>query len=110
MRVWTWTGAAAAAIAGAVVLAGCGMRGPANDNAGGIRTEWGEPDLQGIWTLETDTPLQRPAKFKDKATLTEAERAELDRQRAALLGRDKDRKSTRLNSSHVSESRMPSSA
>jgi hypothetical protein len=45
--------------------------------------------LQGIWTPETDTPLQRPAKFKDQATLTDAERAELDKQRAALLGRDK---------------------
>ena len=28
----------------------------------------------------------------------------------ALTSRDRDRKSTRLNSSHVSESRMPSSA
>ena len=54
-----------------------------------MTTPWGEPDLQGIWTPETDTPLQRPAKFKDQATLTDAERAELDKQRAALLGRDK---------------------
>ena len=26
------------------------------------KTAWGEPDLQGIWTDETNTPLQRPAK------------------------------------------------
>ena len=26
-----------------------------------LKTAWGEPDLQGIWTDETDTPLQRPA-------------------------------------------------
>ncbi len=24
------------------------------------RTPWGEPDLQGIWTYATLTPLQRP--------------------------------------------------
>ena len=28
-----------------------------------LKTPWGEPDLQGIWTDETDTPLQRPAKY-----------------------------------------------
>jgi hypothetical protein len=27
-----------------------------------LTTPWGDPDLQGIWTDETDTPLQRPAK------------------------------------------------
>ncbi len=27
------------------------------------RTPWGEPDLQGIWTDETDIPLQRLAKY-----------------------------------------------
>ena len=24
-----------------------------------LKTPWGEPDLQGIWTDEFDTPLQR---------------------------------------------------
>ena len=28
-----------------------------------IRTAWGDPDLQGIWSGETLTPLQRPARF-----------------------------------------------
>jgi hypothetical protein len=54
-----------------------------------LTTPWGEPDLQGIWTIETDTPLQRPAKFAGKEFLTDEERAELDKERAALLGRDK---------------------
>ena len=53
------------------------------------RTPWGEPDLQGIWTDETDTPLQRPAKYANQELFTEAQRAELDKERAALLGRDK---------------------
>jgi hypothetical protein len=24
-----------------------------------LKTPWGDPDLQGIWTDETDTPFQR---------------------------------------------------
>jgi hypothetical protein len=53
-----------------------------------LKTPWGEPDLQGIWTDETDTPLQRPAKYADQEFFTEAQRAELDIQRAALTGKD----------------------
>jgi hypothetical protein len=52
-------------------------------------TAWGEPDLQGIWTDETDTPLQRSPKFANQEFFTEAQRAELDRERAALLRRDR---------------------
>jgi len=54
-----------------------------------LKTSWGEPDLQGIWMDESDTPLQRPAKYANQEFFTEAQRAELDKQRAALLGRDK---------------------
>src|SRR5216683_7499203 len=53
-----------------------------------LTTPWGEPDLQGIWTDETDTPLQRPAKYANQEFFTEAQRAELDAQRAALGGKD----------------------
>jgi hypothetical protein len=52
-------------------------------------TPWGEPDLQGIWTVESDTPLQRPARYANQEFFTAAEREELDKERAALLGRDK---------------------
>jgi hypothetical protein len=69
----------------------------AQDRAGGAavangaapRTPWDEPDLQGIWTVESDTPLQRSPKFANQEFFTEAQREELDRERAALLGRDK---------------------
>jgi hypothetical protein len=54
-----------------------------------LKTSWGEPDLQGIWTVETDTPLQRSPKFGNQDVLTEAQRAELDRERSALLRRDR---------------------
>ena len=43
------------------------------------RTPWGHPDLQGIWTTETLTPLERPAALANKAVLTEEEAAELER-------------------------------
>src|ERR1051325_1513864 len=54
-----------------------------------VTTAWGEPDLQGIWTDETDTPLQRSPKYANQEFFTEAQRQELDKERAALLGRDK---------------------
>jgi len=54
-----------------------------------LRTPWGEPDLQGIWMDESDTPVQRPTKYANQEFFTEAQRAELDKERAALLGRDK---------------------
>jgi hypothetical protein len=53
-----------------------------------LKTPWGEPDLQGIWTVETDTPFQRSPKYANQEFFTEAQRAELDRVRSALRGRD----------------------
>src|SRR5262245_14662675 len=53
-----------------------------------LKTPWGEPDLQGIWTDETDVPLQRAARYGNQEFFTEAQRAELDRQRSASIGRD----------------------
>jgi hypothetical protein len=53
------------------------------------KTAWGEPDLQGIWTDETTTPLQRPAKYANQEFFTAAERAELDRVRSEVLGRER---------------------
>jgi hypothetical protein len=53
-----------------------------------FKTPWGEPDLQGIWTDETDTPLQRSPKYASQEFFTEAQRAELDRERSELLGRE----------------------
>ena len=36
------------------------------------RTPDGRPDFQGIWTTQTFTPLQRPARYAGKELLTEA--------------------------------------
>ena len=43
-----------------------------------FRTEWGDPDLQGLWSNATLTPLERPDKVQ-KEYWTEEEAAEIDR-------------------------------
>jgi hypothetical protein len=55
--------------------------------ASSLTTPWGEPDLQGIWTDEFDTPLQRPARYADQEFFTEKQRADLDEARTAILTR-----------------------
>src|SRR5438876_3742736 len=60
----------------------------ASVTAAALKTPWGEPDLQGIWTDEFDTPLQRSAKYENQEFLTQAQRAELDKERTAVLERD----------------------
>jgi hypothetical protein len=52
-----------------------------------LKTAWSEPDLQGIWTDEFDTPLQRSAKYADQEFFTAAQRAELDQARSGILNR-----------------------
>src|SRR6266446_1421104 len=53
-----------------------------------LKTPWGDPDLQGIWTDETDTPFQRSPRFANQEFFTDAQREEFDIQRSALRGRD----------------------
>jgi hypothetical protein len=87
------------AIAGAAVSAGISLSitrtlaqapaASATAPAAALKTPWGEPDLQGIWTDETETPLQRPAKYASQEFFTAAQRAELDEVRAAQAGKDK---------------------
>ena len=44
------------------------------------RTPDGKPDLQGIWTNATVTPLERPRDLAGKEFLTETEAAEFEKQ------------------------------
>ena len=37
------------------------------------RTSDGHPDLQGVWTNATITPMERPARFNGKATISDAD-------------------------------------
>jgi hypothetical protein len=89
------TVAIAAAAAGAVISVSVTQtqaQAPAASgtaSAAAQKTPWGEPDLQGIWTDESDTPMQRPAKYANQEFFTEAQRAELDKLRSALPSRDR---------------------
>ena len=53
-----------------------------------LTTPWGDPDLQGIWTDEFRTPLQRHARYGGREFMTDAEFAELEEQRREAIGRD----------------------
>ena len=53
------------------------------------RTPWGHPDLQGVWTNSTTTPLERPADLADKAVLTDEERRLRDAKVAAQVSFDR---------------------
>ena len=46
------------------------------------RTAWGDPDLRGIWTGSSITPLERPEEFAGREFLTESE-ADAIEERAA---------------------------
>lgn len=45
----------------------------AQDDYSPERTEWGQPDLQGVWNFSSVIPLERPAFFGDKTELTPEE-------------------------------------
>ncbi len=44
------------------------------------RTPWGDPDMQGAWTTQTTTPLERPARYGDRVLLSHEEVAGLQRE------------------------------
>ena len=83
------TVAVVALSAGLAVSITTGSAEVPESSAAGLKTPWGEPDLQGIWTDESDTPLQRPARYANQEFFTDAQRAELDRLRAAIPTRDR---------------------
>jgi hypothetical protein len=51
------------------------------------RTPWGDPDLQGLWTNQTSTPLERPDALKDRQTLTQQEAVDREEQARASADR-----------------------
>jgi hypothetical protein len=54
------------------------------------RTAWGDPDLQGVYSFSTHTPLQRPLDLAEKASYTPEELEELEHQLAQKLEEDID--------------------
>src|SRR5262245_51715439 len=65
--------------AGLLLLATASLASPPSSAAVWTlpRTPDGHPDLQGIWTTHTYTPLTRPARYAGQEFLTEKEAAEL---------------------------------
>jgi len=47
------------------------------------RTEWGQPDLQGVWNFSSDRPMERPAQFGERQYLSNDELEELRARQAA---------------------------
>src|SRR5688572_1714745 len=74
------------AVALATVLATvCSVNGDAAESTKGWkapRTADGHPDLQGIWTNATITPLERQPQFGDRLTITEEEARALEQENA----------------------------
>jgi hypothetical protein len=52
-------------------------------------TPWGHPDLQGVWSASTITPLERPADLAGKAFFTPEEAAEYERRTLERTNRDR---------------------
>ena len=68
-------------------------KSPAKSKSSAIpRTPDGHPDLQGVWTNATITPMERPAAYAAKPTVTDAEAAEFEKAAAKELA-DVDGKS-----------------
>ncbi|MBL4820704.1 MAG: hypothetical protein JKY98_06910 [Gammaproteobacteria bacterium] len=47
------------------------------------RTEWGRPDIQGVWNFSSNTPMQRPTQYGDRQFLTAEEIAEAQARKAS---------------------------
>ena len=75
-------GVLAAAIAVVAPLAPTAKAQTANSRSS-ARTPWGDPDLQGVWTNTTTTPLERPKELAEQQVLTDAERAKRGAERLA---------------------------
>ena len=75
---------AALVIAGYLSTAPVSAQSPsAQDGWTTPRTSWGAPDLQGIWTNATLTPMERPDTLSDTTELSAEEAAQLEERSAA---------------------------
>ena len=78
---------AIAATTASAVIAAIVTHISAQSSTSSLKTPWGEPDLQGIWTDEFDTPLQRSPRYANQEFFSDQQRADLDKERAAILTR-----------------------
>ena len=73
---------APAIVIGTLVTLNLGAQAPASSQKPWTppRTEWGDPDLQGVYNYATLTPLERAAAYANKPVLTEQEAAAYENQ------------------------------
>ncbi len=79
--------AIAAAVAGAI-----GASAFADDYVA-PRTEWGHPEIRGVWNFSSNTPMERPREYADREFYTAEEVAERNRQ-AAIAAAEGDGQSS----------------
>ncbi len=86
-----------AGLSGALAESLHGQSAPFDSTGGGLskvegrqwtmpRLPGGDPDLEGVWNYGTATPLERPAQWAGKTTLTEAEAVAWEKQSAERRG------------------------
>lgn len=66
-----------------LIVLGAPLAALAQDDYQVPRTEWGQPDLQGVWNFSSDIPMQRPAQYGTRQFLTAAEIEEIKVRQAA---------------------------
>ena len=76
--------------AGLVILSAAALLGfspiQAAEDYTAPRTQWGQPDLQGVWNFSSDVPMQRPPELGDRQFLTQEEISAEQDQRLLRLG------------------------
>lgn len=65
------------------------------------RTPEGHPDLQGIWTNATITPIERPATFAGKTTVSDAEAVRFEQQSNGQLYGDQRSSNAEADRDHA---------
>ena len=51
------------------------------------RTEYGQPNLQGVWNYSSDVPLERPKELADRTFVTREERVQQNAARETSFDR-----------------------
>jgi len=73
----------------ALILGAAGLLAQPTPTSSVPRLADGRPDLNGMWTFATLTPLERPAEMAGKATLTEQEAAAIEKRTLEVQNRDR---------------------
>ena len=92
----------ALAVASTLPLAAQPQRITPNAKSSAVaRTSDGHPDMQGIWTNATITPMERPAQFAGKTTATDEEASKYEKQNNDNLYGDKRSQNAEQDRDHA---------